>query len=85
MLCFIYKSSKKPELYLYVPEKDNFSNVDELLFTAFGIPEFVMELELTPNKKLARADSKKVITCLKDKGYFVQMPPVTFNAPEKIQ
>jgi len=70
---------------LYIPEKDNFSNIDELFFTQFGAPAFVMELELTPERKLARADPKKVIACLKDKGYFVQMPPTTFNAPENIQ
>ncbi len=85
MLCFIYKSSKKPELYLFVPEKGNFSNIDELLFTEFGTPEFVMELELTASRKLARANTEKVMASLKDKGYFVQMPPVTFNAPEKTQ
>ncbi len=85
MLCFIYKSSKKPELYLYLPEKDNFSHLDELLFAEFGTPEFVMELELTPSRKLARANPEKVISSLKDNGYFIQIPPVTFKAPEKIQ
>lgn len=85
MLCFIYKSLKKEHLYLYVDKKDDFSKVPEALFNSFGKMEFVMDLELTPERKLAREDAGKVIESLTTKGFFVQLPPINMPAPLKIQ
>ena len=75
MLCFIYKSLKKDYLYLYITQKDDFSQVPEALFNSMGKMEFVMELELFAERKLAREDAVKVIAGLKEKGFFVQLPP----------
>ncbi|OAI19713.1 hypothetical protein A1507_06525 [Methylomonas koyamae] len=80
MNCFIYKSLKKDELYLYLDKKDDFSAIPAELYKSLGRLEFVMELELTPQRKLARADSAKVIASLQAKGFFVQMPPALFSA-----
>ena len=45
MKTFIYKSTRKEELYLYITEKDDFSNVPQTLFDSMGKePAFVMEL-----------------------------------------
>ncbi|MCK9609073.1 MAG: YcgL domain-containing protein [Methylomonas sp.] len=76
MLCFIYKSLKKEELYLYVDKKDDFSALPENLFNSFGSLQFVMELQLSAERKLAREDVGKVIASLESKGFYVQMPPV---------
>ena len=75
MQSYIYKSIKKDELYLYLQKKDDFSKVPEPLLKSFGRIEFVMELEITPERKLARENVDKVISSLQDKGFFVQMPP----------
>jgi uncharacterized protein YcgL (UPF0745 family) len=85
MQCFIYKSLKKEYLYLYIDKKDDFSRVPEALFNSFGNMEFVLGLELTPERKLASEDAGKVIASLKERGFFVQMPPVKVEAPLKIQ
>lgn len=85
MLCFIYKSLKKENLYLYVDKKDDFSKVPEALFNSLGKMEFVMDLELTPERKLAKEDAEKVIESLAAKGFFVQLPPINLPAPLKIQ
>ncbi|CAA9892069.1 YcgL domain-containing protein B0F88_107153 [Candidatus Methylobacter favarea] len=85
MQCFIYKSLKKEYLYLYIDKKDDFSRVPDLLFNSLGKLEFVMELELFPERKLAREDAGKVIQSLKEKGFFVQMPPSKVSSPLKIQ
>ena len=85
MQCFIYRGTKKAELFLYIDNKDDFSKVPETLFASIGVPEFVMELELTPARKLARVDVNKVMSSLIDKGYFIQMPPVKISMPDKIQ
>lgn len=75
MQCFIYKSLKKEYLYLYVSKQDDFSQLPQALLDSFGAMAFVMSLELSPEKKLAREDSVKVIASLKEKGFFVQLPP----------
>lgn len=82
MQCYIYKSMKKDELYLYLQKKDDYSSVPESLLKSFGLMEFVMELELTPERKLARVDANKVLAGLQDKGFFIQMPPT--KVPEAL-
>ena len=61
MLCFVYKSLKKDGLYLYLDKKENFSSLPEALLKHVGRMEFVMELELTAERKLARENSEKVL------------------------
>jgi uncharacterized protein YcgL (UPF0745 family) len=75
MQCFIYKSLKKEELYLYLDKKDDFSALPDGLLQSVGILQFVMELDLTPTRKLARENSEKVLSQLQEKGFFVQLPP----------
>jgi uncharacterized protein YcgL (UPF0745 family) len=75
MHCYIYKSLKKDELYLYLPKKDDYSQVPESLLKSLGQIEFVMELKLTAERKLARVDPNKVLAELCNKGFFIQMPP----------
>jgi uncharacterized protein YcgL (UPF0745 family) len=75
MQCFIYKSLKKDYLYLYIAKKDDFSRVPDALVNRLGKMEFVMDLELSPERKLAREDAGKVIENLKQQGFFVQLPP----------
>ena len=79
MLCFIYKSLKKDQLYVYINTKDDFSKIPENLFNSLGELKFVMELELTPQQKLARIEPEKVIASLDEKGFFIQMPPVILS------
>lgn len=85
MQCYIYKSLIKDLLFLYVDKKDDFSNVPVALLDSIGEPVFVMALELTPEQKLARENPEKIISQLKEKGFFIQMPPTQFPAPETIQ
>jgi uncharacterized protein YcgL (UPF0745 family) len=81
MQCFIYKSLRKVELYLYVNKRDDFSLVPKELLEKLGKLEFVMELELNPERKLAREDVDKVMKSLDKTGFFVQMPPSFFSEP----
>jgi uncharacterized protein len=85
MQCFIYKSLKKDELYLYMDKKDDFSAVPEALFKSFGRLAFVMELQLSPQKKLARESAEKVIASLQSKGFFVQLPPTLLTIPLPVE
>lgn len=75
MNCAIYRSSKKDGMYLYVREKDNFDDVPEPVMKQMGKCELAMELELTPDRPLAREDVNKVIANLEEQGFHLQMPP----------
>ena len=75
MNCYIYKSLKKDEMYLYVDRKDDFSRVPDALMGVVGRLEFVMELELTAERKLAREDADEVRKNLAEQGFHLQMPP----------
>tara|TARA_R110002050_G_scaffold9504_1_gene32975 strand:- start:112320 stop:112598 length:279 start_codon:yes stop_codon:yes gene_type:complete len=80
MNAYIYKSSRKAELYLYITQKDDFSNVPQALYDSMGKePIFVMEIELTPERKLARENAHTVIENLATKGFHVQIPPPVAN------
>lgn len=75
MICFIYRSSKKSEMYLYTLIKDDFTAIPEQLMNVFGKPEFSMMVNLKQRTKLARADIEKVREQLNEDGYYLQMPP----------
>jgi uncharacterized protein YcgL (UPF0745 family) len=85
MQCFIYKSLRKDELYVYLRNKDDFSVLPKALLDSIGTPVFVMTLELTPERTLARADSTQVVKQLEERGFFVQMPPPKLPAVESLQ
>ena len=85
MQCFIYKSNKKEELYLYIGKQDDFSDIPEAILKSIGIPSFVMELEITPERQLAREKATDIIKGIEENGFFIQMPPATHPAPKKLQ
>jgi uncharacterized protein YcgL (UPF0745 family) len=65
-------------MYLYVPfqesEKDLLKNIPEKLSKLTGRLDKVMELELSPDRELARAKVEDVINALEEQGYYIQMP-----------
>ncbi len=73
--CWIYRSPRKPEMYLYLREEDDFSCVPDALLSRFGAPAKVMELTLTPERKLAREDINNVMENLRSQGFHLQLPP----------
>lgn len=50
MLVHIYRSNRKPDTYLYLADKDDYSMVPETLMTIFGEPEFSFSFELSAQK-----------------------------------
>ena len=75
MQCAIYKSRSKVNTYLYVERQGDFSQVPASLLNLLGRLEFVMTLELTPERKLALADPEQVRHQLREQGYYLQLPP----------
>lgn len=83
MKCMIsaFKSPKKDELYLYIPQETDLKELPNEFFVMFGEPEHVIDFELTPERRLPRANAKEVLEHIESKGYFMQMPP---NEIEKL-
>ncbi len=75
MKCVIYKGDRKQDTYLYIEREGDFSRVPEALLKLLGMLEWVMALELTPDRTLAQADAEQVRRQLKEHGYYLQMPP----------
>jgi hypothetical protein len=75
MITHIYKSLRKPDAYLYLREKDAFGIVPDSVRSPLGDLSFVMSLELSPERKLARADAAVVRSNLIERGYYLQVPP----------
>jgi len=74
MQAFIYRCNLKPDMYIYLAEEDVFDKVPKEIYNTLGIIEFVMELEITPETKLARENTKTVINNLKEHSFHIQLP-----------
>ena len=77
LLCDIYKSSRKQEMYLYVDHARGLQDVPDTLMSGFGEPELVMTMALTRERRLARADVGEVLDNISQNGFYLQMPPTT--------
>jgi uncharacterized protein YcgL (UPF0745 family) len=72
--CSIFKSRRKPDMYLYLTGRDDLSPVPEGLLKLLGALEHVMDLELTPDRRLAKEDPAQVMANLREHGYHIQFP-----------
>jgi uncharacterized protein YcgL (UPF0745 family) len=75
MHAYVYKSQRKADTYVYLRERDGFALIPETLRSSLGGLAFVLELELTPERKLAREDVAVVRTNLAARGFHLQFPP----------
>jgi len=77
MDCFIYRCSRKPDMYIYLAEEDDFSKVPKEIFNSLGIIKLAMELELSEDKKLAKEDPALVMKNLQENSFHLQLPDNT--------
>ncbi|WGI24082.1 YcgL domain-containing protein [Halomonas alkaliantarctica] len=75
LICEVFKSSRKDEMYLYVDKRQGLADVPEQLLETFGKPVPVFTMLLTADKKLSRVNAADVVDGIKDKGFYLQMPP----------
>jgi hypothetical protein len=74
MHCYVYRSNRKLDTYIYLTRKDDFKEVPEPLMQVFGQAEFALEFELTPDRTLAQEDPAVVLQNLREQGFHLQMP-----------
>ena len=75
MHAFVYKSLKKADTYVYLAARDGFARLPESLRMQLGGLRFVLDVELTPERKLARGDVAVVREHLALRGFHLQLPP----------
>jgi uncharacterized protein YcgL (UPF0745 family) len=75
MNCTVFRSNRKEYTYLYLPTGGDFDVLPPSLRNAFGEPEFVIDIELSPERELASEDVNEVIQNLRDQGFHLQLPP----------
>ena len=74
MLCYIYRSAKKLDTYLYLQSKDKLDALPEGLQKLLGRLDFVMQLDLSARERLENAEIEEVKKCLRDEGFYLQLP-----------
>lgn len=72
--CYVYRSLKKENTYLYVTDKDDFDKIPASLMTVFGEGEYCLEFDHTPTRKLSQEDSQQVYDNLQNLGFHLQLP-----------
>jgi hypothetical protein len=75
MRCYVYRSSRQQEAYLYLSSPTILERLPESLRRSFGRPELVLELVLTPQRQLARESAGQVLESLLARGFHLQLPP----------
>ena len=75
MNCQIFRSKKKDETYLFLAKDQSFDDLPEDLRATFGEPVYVMALKLSSKSRLARVETQSVLESLRERGYFLQLPP----------
>lgn len=72
---WVYRAARRADTYVYLRERDAWGLLPPALAERLGALHFVLELRLTPERKLARADAAVVLANLAAHGFHVQHPP----------
>ena len=74
MQCYIYRSSIKDGLYVYLADEDGLERLPEPLRKQLGKAEFSMSLDLQPDRKMGQENAQVILDNLESRGFHVQMP-----------
>lgn len=75
MHAFVYKSQRKEGTYIYLARRDDFQVLPAPLAQSLGPLQFVLEVALTEDRRLAVVDPVRVRDELTRNGFFLQVPP----------
>jgi uncharacterized protein YcgL (UPF0745 family) len=75
MHAYVYKSLKKADTYVYLAARDDFARLPEPLRSQLGTLAFVLDVDIGPERKLARENPAVVRGNLATRGFHLQFPP----------
>jgi uncharacterized protein len=73
MWCYIYRSTKKENCYLYMENENDFSTIPEKIMSILGSPVFVMKVLLDGKRRFVVGTSDEIEEKIKTDGFFLQM------------
>jgi len=79
MQAYVYKSQRKADTFVYLAARDDFERIPGSLRAPLGELAFVLEVALTPERKLARENTETVRQNLASQGFHIQFPPRIFD------
>ncbi len=74
MHTYVYRSSKKDGLYLYLPNTIDKCELPDAVSLQMGEPELALSFMLTSDRKLGQEDPATVISNIESQGFHIQMP-----------
>ena len=83
MQAYVYKSQRKQDTYVYLAKRDGFNAIPETLNASLSPLVFLLEVALTPDRRLAQVDATQVRANLVEFGFHLQLPPAPL-APVKV-
>lgn len=83
MHAYVYKSQRKQDTFVYLAKPDDFDVLPETLKASLAPFAFILEVALTPDRRLAQVDAAQVRANLAENGFHLQLPPAPL-APVKV-
>ena len=77
-----WRSPKRADTYLFIPAELPFEELPEALQAQFEGAEAFYTFELDSAREMPQADAQQVLTALRERGFYLQMPPPP-SLPEK--
>lgn len=74
MLCFVYRSTRRDQTYVYLAKRDDFQSLPADLSERLGPLQLVLEVDLDPQRRLAKEDARAVLANLQERGWHLQLP-----------
>lgn len=75
MQAHVYKSQRKADTFVFLATRDDFEPLPAAVRQQLEPLSFVLEVALTPGRKLARTDADTVRNNLNAHGFHIQFPP----------
>ena len=79
MQAYVYKSQRKADTYVYLARRDDFDCLPPPVRAQLGSLLFVLEVALTPERRLAQADPAVVRANLAANGFHLQFPKTVLD------
>ncbi|HZW19072.1 MAG TPA: YcgL domain-containing protein [Luteimonas sp.] len=81
MHAYVYKSLRKADTYVYLAAREDFGRLPESLRAQLEPLQFVLDVALTGDRRLAREDPATVREHLAARGFHLQLPPSLATDP----